>query len=88
MAPAGGWVLIVPPPVVALPVVPAPVLVLLPVPARSCWRQVSLSLPIMFWQRLRPPTVVEGAVTGAVELTEGVCDGVTDGVWEGVTEGV
>lgn len=58
----------------------------LPVPARSCCMHESLSMPIMFSHRLRPPTAA-GGVTGEGE-TIGACDGVTAGVCEGVIEGV
>lgn len=68
---------------VPLVVLPAPVL---PVPARSCCMHESLSVPIMFSHRLRPPTAA-GGVTGEGE-TIGSCDGVTAGVCEGVTAGV
>ena len=61
-------------------------MLVLPVPARSCCRQVSLSVPSMFSQRLKPP-IVDGSVDG-VELIEGVCEGVTAGVCDGVTAGV
>ena len=65
-----------------------PVVPVLPVPARSCCRQVSFSAPIMFSHLLSPP-IADGGVTGAgVELTEGVCEGVTAGVSDGVTAGV
>ena len=73
-------------PLVLLPgaaVLPADVL---PVLARSCCRHVSRSAPIMFWQRLRPPTAAGGA-TGA-GVTTGDCEGVTAGVCEGLTAGV
>lgn len=56
---------------------PVPVL---PVPARSCCMQLSLSVPIMFSHLLRPPTADGGAIGAGDELTEGVCDGVTAGV--------
>ena len=61
--------------------------VVLPVPARSCCKQLSRSAPIMFSQRLRPP-IADGDVTGAgVELTEGVCDGETAGAGDWVVSG-
>jgi uncharacterized protein (DUF2236 family) len=58
----------------------------------------SLSMPIMFSHRLRPPTaaggvtgdgvtagVWEGVIAGVCEgVIAGVCDGVTAGVWDGV----
>lgn len=76
---------------VPLVLLPDPVL---PVPARSCCMHESLSMPIMFSHRLRPPTAA-GGVTGAGEtigacagVTEGVCEGVTAGVCDGVTAGV
>jgi len=90
-------------PLVVLPLVVLPLVVLpgavLPVPARCCCMHESLSKPIMFSQRLSPPTA-PGGVTGEGEtigpcdgvtagvcegVTAGVCDGVTAGVWEGVT---
>jgi hypothetical protein len=68
----------------ALVVLPGAVLpgAVLPVPARCCCMHESLSKPIMFSHRLRPPTAA-GGVTGEGE-TIGPCDGVTAGVWEGV----
>jgi hypothetical protein len=51
---AAGTVLV---PAALLPVLPA---LVLPALARSCCRQVSRSAPIMFSQRLMPPTA-EGA---------------------------
>jgi hypothetical protein len=77
-------------PLVVLPLVVLPLVVLpgavLPVPARCCCMHESLSKPIMFSHRLRPPTAA-GGVTGEGE-TIGPCDGVTAGVCEGVTAGV
>lgn len=77
-------------PLVVLPLVALPLVVLpgavLPVPARCCCMHESLSKPIMFSHRLRPPTAA-GGVTGEGE-TIGPCDGVTAGVCEGVTAGV
>lgn len=71
-------------PLVLVPLLlPGPVL---PVPARSCCMHDSRSRPIMFWQRLRPPTAA-GGVTGDGE-TIGACEGVTEGVCEGVIAGV
>lgn len=67
-------------PLVLLPLVlPGPVL---PVPARSCCMHESLSMPIMFSHRLRPPTAAGGVIG------DGPCDGVTAGVCEGVIAGV
>ena len=73
---------------VPLVVLPGAVLpgAVLPVPARCCCMHESLSKPIMFSHRLRPPTAA-GGVTGEGE-TIGPCDGVTAGVCEGVTAGV
>ena len=77
-------------PLVVLPLVVLPLVVLpgavLPVPARCCCMHESLSKPIMFSHRLRPPTA-PGGVTGEGE-TIGPCDGVTAGVCDGVTAGV
>jgi hypothetical protein len=59
-------------PLVLLPAAPVLPALVLPVPARSCIRHVSLSAPIMFWHRLRPPTAAGGEIAG-------VCDGDTAG---------
>src|SRR5687768_12285661 len=66
----------------------------LPVPARSAFRHLSLSVPIRFSHLPRPPTAEGGVIgvgvtTGASDgVTLGVCDGVTLGVCEGVALGV
>src|SRR5687768_10374497 len=76
----------VPAPVPVLPgawLPPAPRPLVLPVPARSSCRHLSLSVPSRFSHLLRPPMV--GVCEG---VTLGVCDGVTLGVAEGVTLGV
>jgi len=55
---------------------------------------LSRSAPIIFSQRLRPPTDDGGATGAGVAegvcegVTDGVCDGVIAGVWDGVTLGV
>jgi hypothetical protein len=80
-------------PLVVLPLVVLPLVVLpgavLPVPARCCCMHDSLSRPIMFSHRLRPPGICEGITAGVCEgVIAGVCDGVTAGVWEGVMLGL
>jgi len=85
-------------PLVLLPLVLPGAVLPVPAPARCCCMHESLSKPIMFSHRLRPPTAAggvtgegetigpcDGVTAGACEgVTAGVCDGVTAGVWEGV----
>ncbi len=77
---------------VLVPLVLPPLLLrgaVLPAPARSCCMHDSLSRPIMFSHRLRPPGICEGMTAGVCEgVIAGVCDGVTAGVWEGVMLGL